>query len=208
RAPRRAMLSRAGAALPAGAASRRRARGLAAVQLRRGPPLGRRWAAAAGAPRVLEGLRVLELASVLAGPTVGQFLGELGADVVKVENLSRRATGRSWKLTQEPPEAAGGVTAYFSREALGSRGRAAPGGPRAAARPGQSVGRGAGELQAGGRAEARARRREPEAHGKGVCGHLLLLLLFLLLLLLVFLLLVLFHVVVVLLLVVVVVFLL
>ncbi|GAB5518264.1 MAG: CaiB/BaiF CoA-transferase family protein [Rhodothermales bacterium] len=34
----------------------------------------------------LEGLVVLELASVLAGPSVGQWLAELGATVLKVEN--------------------------------------------------------------------------------------------------------------------------
>ena len=41
-----------------------------------------------GAP--LAGLRVVELAGVLAGPSAGQFLAELGADVVKVENLRTR----------------------------------------------------------------------------------------------------------------------
>ncbi|HRG67110.1 MAG TPA: CoA transferase, partial [Saprospiraceae bacterium] len=35
---------------------------------------------------VLKGLRVVELASVLAGPLAGSFLAELGAEVVKIEN--------------------------------------------------------------------------------------------------------------------------
>ncbi|WP_293566910.1 CoA transferase, partial [Phaeodactylibacter sp.] len=33
-----------------------------------------------------EGLKVIELASVLAGPAVGMFFAELGAEVIKVEN--------------------------------------------------------------------------------------------------------------------------
>ena len=47
-------------------------------------------------------LKVLELASVLAGPGVGQFFAELGAEVIKVENV--KAGGdvtRSWKLPTE-----------------------------------------------------------------------------------------------------------
>ena len=50
----------------------------------------------------LAGLVVLELASVLAGPSVGQFFAELGADVIKVENV--RTNGdvtRRWRLPSE-----------------------------------------------------------------------------------------------------------
>jgi crotonobetainyl-CoA:carnitine CoA-transferase CaiB-like acyl-CoA transferase len=57
------------------------------------------------------GLRVLELASVLAGPSVGQFFAELGAEVIKVENP---ATGgdvtRSWKSAGEKTD---DRSAYF-----------------------------------------------------------------------------------------------
>lgn len=51
---------------------------------------------------MLEEVVVIELASVLAGPSVGMFLAELGARVIKVENL--RAGGdvtRSWHLSSE-----------------------------------------------------------------------------------------------------------
>jgi len=51
---------------------------------------------------VLNGVNVLELASVLAGPSVGMFLAELGATVLKIENPRTKGdVTRSWKL---PPE--------------------------------------------------------------------------------------------------------
>ena len=52
-----------------------------------------------------EGLKVIELASVLAGPAVVMFFAELGAQVIKIENPE---TGgditRKWKLPGENPE--------------------------------------------------------------------------------------------------------
>ena len=75
--------------------------------------------AAADAPP-LQGIRVLELASILAGPVTGQFLAELGAEVVKIENP---ATGgdptRGWRLAGEPD--GGSVSAYFSCANWGKR---------------------------------------------------------------------------------------
>jgi crotonobetainyl-CoA:carnitine CoA-transferase CaiB-like acyl-CoA transferase len=58
--------------------------------------------------RPLAGLRVLELARVLAGPWVGQTLADLGADVVKVEAPAGDET-RGWG----PPFAEDGAAAYF-----------------------------------------------------------------------------------------------
>ncbi|MFY8113003.1 MAG: CaiB/BaiF CoA transferase family protein, partial [Rhabdaerophilum sp.] len=46
--------------------------------------------------RPLEGLRVLELARILAGPWIGQLLADLGADVVKVERKGAGDDTRSW----------------------------------------------------------------------------------------------------------------
>jgi crotonobetainyl-CoA:carnitine CoA-transferase CaiB-like acyl-CoA transferase len=57
-------------------------------------------------------LKVVEFASVLAGPAVGLFFAELGAEVIKIENS---ATGgdmtRGWKLPQEL--ASSPTSAYF-----------------------------------------------------------------------------------------------
>lgn len=46
--------------------------------------------------RPLEGLRVLELARILAGPWAGQLLADLGADVVKVERSGAGDDTRGW----------------------------------------------------------------------------------------------------------------
>src|SRR6187549_2713728 len=48
------------------------------------------------APRPLAGLRVLELARILAGPWAGQILADLGADVVKVERSKTGDDTRDW----------------------------------------------------------------------------------------------------------------
>lgn len=61
----------------------------------------------------LEGLKVVELASVLAGPAVGMFFAELGAEVIKIEN--KRTDGdvtRNWRLPTEDSNAP--VSAYYA----------------------------------------------------------------------------------------------
>jgi crotonobetainyl-CoA:carnitine CoA-transferase CaiB-like acyl-CoA transferase len=60
----------------------------------------------------LQAVKVLELASVLAGPSVGLFFAELGAQVIKVENPNTGGdVTRSWRLLGENPQAA--VSAYY-----------------------------------------------------------------------------------------------
>lgn len=56
-------------------------------------------------------LKVLELASVLAGPSVGQFFAELGAEVIKVESLNTGGdVTRTWKGNGEQTD---DRSAYF-----------------------------------------------------------------------------------------------
>jgi crotonobetainyl-CoA:carnitine CoA-transferase CaiB-like acyl-CoA transferase len=67
----------------------------------------------------LKGIRVLELASVLAGPSVGQFFAELGAHVIKVENLKTGGdVTRTWKTAGEKTD---DRSAYFCSVNWGKR---------------------------------------------------------------------------------------
>jgi formyl-CoA transferase/succinyl-CoA--D-citramalate CoA-transferase len=50
-------------------------------------------------PGPLAGLRVLELGSFIAGPFAGQLLGDLGADVVKIEPPGAGDPMRAWGVT-------------------------------------------------------------------------------------------------------------
>jgi crotonobetainyl-CoA:carnitine CoA-transferase CaiB-like acyl-CoA transferase len=67
----------------------------------------------------LKGIKILELASVLAGPSVGQFFAELGADVIKVENLKTGGdVTRTWKTAGEKTD---DRSAYFCSVNWGKR---------------------------------------------------------------------------------------
>lgn len=62
---------------------------------------------------MLRNLKVIELASVLAGPSVGMFFAELGARVIKIENpASGGDMTRKWKLASEDPLKK--TSAYFA----------------------------------------------------------------------------------------------
>jgi crotonobetainyl-CoA:carnitine CoA-transferase CaiB-like acyl-CoA transferase len=56
---------------------------------------------AAPARRPLDGVRVLDLANLLAGPMATMLLGDFGAEVIKVEDPSRGDELRQWGLLKE-----------------------------------------------------------------------------------------------------------
>lgn len=61
---------------------------------------------------IFEDLTVVEFAGVLAGPAVGSFFSELGAEVIKVEN--KRNGGDVTRQWRQPGEPSKGPSAYFS----------------------------------------------------------------------------------------------
>ncbi len=62
----------------------------------------------APATGALDGLRVLDLTRILAGPLASMMLGDMGADVIKVEPVGAGDDTRGWG-----PPFAGGESAYF-----------------------------------------------------------------------------------------------
>src|SRR3546814_2898837 len=64
------------------------------------------------APAPLAGIRILELARILAGPWAGQTLADLGADVVKVESPDGDDT-RTWGPPFVPAADGGDLSAAY-----------------------------------------------------------------------------------------------
>ena len=59
-------------------------------------------------PLVLDGIRVVDLSRVIAGPWCGALLGDFGADVIKVEDTGSGDESRTW-----PPYRDGEGAAYL-----------------------------------------------------------------------------------------------
>ena len=76
-------------------------------------------AASSSHPGPLRGMRVLELAQIMAGPTCGMMLADMGADVIKVEKLPGGDDARGYK---EPR--VNGVSAPFMMLNRNKRGMA------------------------------------------------------------------------------------
>jgi crotonobetainyl-CoA:carnitine CoA-transferase CaiB-like acyl-CoA transferase len=73
-------------------------------------------------PGPLAGLRVLELARILAGPWAGQILADLGADVIKVERRGAGDDTRGWGPPFVPAIDGGHLgAAYFHSTNRGKR---------------------------------------------------------------------------------------
>ena len=71
---------------------------------------------AASSALSLDGIRVIDLSRVIAGPWCGALLADLGADVIKVEDTGPGDESRTW-----PPHKDGGAAAYllFNRNKRG-----------------------------------------------------------------------------------------
>ena len=65
-------------------------------------------------PGPIEGIRVLELAQIMAGPTCGLMLADLGAEVIKIEKTSGGDDTRKFL----PPDINGESAAFMQKEIL------------------------------------------------------------------------------------------
>jgi len=77
------------------------------------PPAGRRPRSKRARGAALDGVRVLDLTWVLAGPYVTKILGEHGADIVKVESVHRHDPTRFAPSMRLRPGASSDESGYF-----------------------------------------------------------------------------------------------
>ena len=61
---------------------------------------------------LLSTIKIIDASTVLAGPSVGTFFAELGAEVIKVEHPKFGDVTRTWKLPREDPNST--ISNYFS----------------------------------------------------------------------------------------------
>ncbi len=116
----------------------------------------------------LAGLRVLELARILAGPWAGQILADLGADVIKVEREGSGDDTRAWGPPFVPAADGGNlVVRLFSlrqpRQALDRRRFHQAGRPAHRQKAGGALRRADREFQGRRARQIRPRLQEPRA---------------------------------------------
>lgn len=61
---------------------------------------------------LFKNVKIIDLSTVLAGPSVGSFFAELGAQVIKIEHPVKMDVTRTWKLPNEDKNTP--ISAYFS----------------------------------------------------------------------------------------------
>src|ERR1700709_604645 len=71
---------------------------------------------ASGGP--LAGVKVLELGTLIAGPFAARFMGELGADIIKIEDPKGGDPLRKWRVLY--PEV-GGTSLWWAVQARNKR---------------------------------------------------------------------------------------
>ncbi len=64
-------------------------------------------------------LKVIDASTVLAGPSVGMFFAELGAEVIKIENPNFPDVTRTWKLANEDKD--NSISSYFASINFGKK---------------------------------------------------------------------------------------
>jgi crotonobetainyl-CoA:carnitine CoA-transferase CaiB-like acyl-CoA transferase len=87
-----------------------RARGAQCLYITAAVPLVPLWCVSMSSPQPLSGIVVVEIGHSIAAPYAGMILGELGAEVIKVENPKGGDAARGWG----PPFQEGASTCFHS----------------------------------------------------------------------------------------------